>query len=119
MKNVILTAVLALTAGTAAAATSGTTVTSGNASMGTVPAISYISATVTNVTAPVYIGLPIATTTKTLLSHACVVRDTNFNVVPRNIQVSNTTDILIASSGQASGTLAVGDRVNCVLYYQR
>ena len=120
MKNVLkLTAALALVAGVASAATSGTTVISSNTTVGVPPIMGFVSATVTNVTAPVYIALPPVAATKTVNSLVCTVHDTNWHAVPRNIRISNTTDILIANSSLASGTLAVGDRVNCTVHFER
>jgi hypothetical protein len=118
MNKLVLTAVLALTAGVASAATSGTTVSAAvNPYLGTAPATGYVSATVTSTASP-RIALP--STSKTINALTCVTRDGSGNQVPRAITVSSG-DLVIASAGggQVSGTLAVGDRVNCIISYER
>lgn len=117
MKNVItLTAALALLAGAAAAATSGTTVANG-VSSGFTPAVTgYVSATVTSTASP-RIALP--TSSKTINALVCRARDASGNLVPRNLTVSGGDIVVATASGQASGTLAVGDQISCVVIYER
>lgn len=116
MKNLITVAALVAVAGFAHAATSGTTVTSANPNLFQPPAVAYVSATVTTVGAPVLAALP--STTKTINSLVCNAHDSSRNRKNANVFVSGT-DIAIMSSGQDSSTIAIGDRVNCIVFYER
>jgi hypothetical protein len=116
MKNIILVASMLCATGAAFAATSGTTVTTANPNLFVPAAIAYVSATVTATGAPVLAALP--TTSKVINSLVCDVTDSSRNRKNANTFVSGT-DIAIMASGQVSGTIATGDRVNCVVFYER
>lgn len=119
MKHIVkLSLALATVSGAAFAATSGTTVSAAlNPYLGTAPVTGYVSGTVTSIQSP-QIALP--STSKTINAYACEVRDASGNQVPRKLTISGS-DLLVASAdgGQVSGTLAVGDVVNCVISYER
>lgn len=113
-KLINLVAGFTLVAGVAAAQQATTTTTTG--SLFSAPALVYVSATVVSTTDPVIITLP--STGRTLLTHACDVLDSADRLVPRDLEVSSSIRIDDAA-GMTSGTLAVGDKVKCVLGYQR
>lgn len=118
--NVALTAALAFVAASSFAASNNMTVSSTiNPYISSAPVFGTISATITSTTAPVAMALPIAPTSKHILGFNCTARDTSHNAVPRNYQVSGSDIVVASATGQASGTVAVGDRVTCIVNYQR
>ncbi|TGT42777.1 hypothetical protein [Mesorhizobium sp. M8A.F.Ca.ET.165.01.1.1] len=117
MKHVFkLASVMTLMGASAFAASSNVTATSKMNSIYTPPAIGYVSATIVSTTNP-KVALP--SSVKTLDAFTCTVRDSNGNMVPRDIDVVGTDLTIGTASGQASGTLAVGDRINCIVNYER
>ena len=118
MKSMIkLTTALALVAGVASAGTSNMTATTALSSyFSGGPVISAVSATATSTTAPVSVALP---TSKTVVEQTCVVRDSSGFNVPRKVTVSGSDIVVASATSMSSGTLAVGDVLNCTVYHQR
>lgn len=114
----LVTLALVAAAGAAQAQTANTTATSSLNPYMIPPATGYISATLTSTTQPVAAALP--STSKAINSILCSLRDSSGNLKGAQVSVSSTTNrVIVANSGQASGTIAVGDRLNCFISYER
>lgn len=109
---------LTLVSGVAFAQTAQMTATSTANSLFVTSATGFISATIVSTTDTIGAALP--TSSRTINAIVCALRDSNGNHKPAQITVSSTTSrVLVAASGQASSTLAVNDRLNCHISYER
>lgn len=96
-----------------------TAVTKQQPYIGSAPIVAYVSGTLTGTAAPVAVAMP--SSTATVASYECQYRNAAGEVKPVGYTISTTTNrIVIASSTvNASGTVNVGDRINCTLHYTR
>ena len=109
---------LTLVAGGAFAQTAQMTATSTANSLFVTPATGFISATIISTTGTIAATLP--TNSRTINAIMCNLRDSSGNEKNAQITVSSTTSrVIVAASGQASSTLAVNDRLNCHISYER
>lgn len=113
----LLAAALTFVAASSFAASNSVTISSTLAPYkSSAPVIGYISATTTSTT---NVRLALPSSTKTLNSFVCQTRDTNGVANPRDYDISGTDIVVSTATGMASGTLAVGDRINCLVNFER